>query len=74
MTTKFTSPVFRETLDSTVRDGKAQRNIIVGLEPGDVVSVRLKQTQKKVAITAQQLYFFAMRLEGERLLANKLNK
>ena len=74
MTTKFSKAAYRETDFVTVRDGGKSRPLIVGLEPGDVVSVRLKRVRKKVCITAAQLYQYAMRLEGERLLREKRSK
>lgn len=73
MTSKFTKPVYRET-QYAIRDGSIEREIIVGLEQGDVISVRLKRSRQKVGITAQQLYNYAMKLEGERLLREKRSK
>lgn len=72
MTTKFSNKaVFRETDDAPCRAAGAYRNVIVGLEPGDVISVRLKNTQQKLAVSAEWLYGQAIKKEGERLLALK---
>ena len=71
MTTKFSKAVFRETEDKPCRDVGKYREVIVGLEPGDVISVRLKGTQTKLQVTAEWLYGQAIKKEGERLLARK---
>lgn len=75
MTTKFgNKATFRETDDTLIRDGSRSVQVVVGLEPGDVISVRLKGTKQKLAVTASWLYGQAMKREGERLLYEKLNK
>ena len=71
MTTKFTKAVFRETEDQPHRAAGKYREVIVGLEPGDVISVRLKGTTQKLQVTASWLYSQAIKREGERLLAQK---
>lgn len=75
MATKFgTRATFRETDSAPVREGSKYREIVVGLEPGDVISVRLKSTQQKLLVSAEWLYGQAIKREGERLLANKRNR
>lgn len=71
MTTKFTSPVFRETVGACVNDRSKKRAIVVGLETGDVISVRLKGTTQRIVISAHSVYEYAMKLNGAQLLAQK---
>lgn len=72
MATKFSNKAtYRETDEACCRSVGAYRNVIVGLEPGDVISVRLKGTQQKLMVTAEWLYGQAIKKEGERLLAEK---
>ncbi len=66
MATNLTKPVYRET-QTAVRDRSKRRMLIAGLEPGDVISIRPKGTQKAYSVTVEWLYYQAVKLEGERI-------
>ncbi len=71
--TPLKSPVYRET-QTHVRDRSKRRLLIAGLEPGDVITVRLKGTRKAYAVSVETVYHLAARLEGERLRREKAAK
>lgn len=64
--TKLNKPIRRET-DTIVRDKSKRRVLIVGLEPGDVITVRPKGTRKSYSVSVESVYMFAARIEGERI-------
>lgn len=70
MTTKLNKPVHRET-STTVRDRSKRRVLIAGLLPGDLIQVRLKGCRKAYALTVEQVYYYAAKLEGEAALRAK---
>lgn len=73
MTTQLTKPVHRET-NTTVRDGSKRRLLIAGLLPADLIQLRLKGCRKSYTITVEQAYYYAAKLEGERLRREKIAK
>lgn len=72
MTTKFSKQVFRETDHIKIHDNGVKREIVVGLEAGDVISVRLKGTRHTFKVGAQTLYEYAGKLYGEQERRDKL--
>lgn len=78
MTTPLHKAVYRET-ETHVRDRSKRRLLIAGLEPGDVISIRLKGTRKVYAVNVETVYHLAARLAGEqqrreKAAARKLKK
>lgn len=70
MTTPLRKAIYRET-ETHVRDRSKRRLLIAGLEPGDVISIRLKGTRKVYAVNVETVYHLAARLEGQRQLLEK---
>lgn len=64
--TPLTKPVHRES-QTTVRDRSKRRVLIAGLLPGDVIQLRLKGCRKAFHITIEAAYYYAAKLEGERV-------
>lgn len=60
MTTKTHKAVFRETV-AMVRDrGRHMRPVVVGILPGDVISLRLKGTRFGCEIAVSSVWYEAM--------------
>jgi len=66
------SGVFRES--GALARYRGMRNIIVGIEPGDILTFRLKGTRKKYSIGISHAYHMAGVLEGERLRRERAAK
>jgi hypothetical protein len=70
MTTKLDRAVYRETRRTTIFSSK-ERAIICGLEPGDVITLRLKGERKKIEIAVATVFRFASQLDAERCKREK---
>ena len=71
MTTSFGKKVYRETEHATIRS-KSEKKIIVGLEPGDLISLRLKKERKPIYIAASTVFRIALSLEVARIKREKV--
>jgi hypothetical protein len=71
--TPIRKAIFRVT-DTMIRDGRKMRPIVVGVEPGDVLTFRLKGTRKTYMLPISACYHRAGVLEGERLRAERRAK
>lgn len=67
MTTPLSKPVYRET-----RRPFMGRTLIVGLEPGDLLSVRQKGTRKAYTLPVDHLYMMAVKHEVRAAAAAKI--
>jgi hypothetical protein len=68
--TPIRKAVYRVT-EARVRDRGKMREIVVGIEPGDVLSFRLKGTRKAYILPITVEYQRAGILEGERIRAER---
>lgn len=71
--TPLTKPVCRET-QTTVRDRSKRRILIASLEPGDVIGLRPKGCRKTFYLSVESAYFYAAKLEGERIRRERKGK
>jgi len=55
-----------------IRECGRQRTVIVGIEPGDVVTFRLKGTRRRYALPIDYGFMQAVRLEAERARREKI--
>ena len=62
MVMKLKSKVERET-DATVFERSQHRPVILSFEPPDLVGVRLKRTRRTYYLSAESLYYLAVRAE-----------
>lgn len=74
MTTKLLKPVFRECVDTTIREGSRHRALIAGLTPGDVITIRPKGTRRAELLPIAHCYHVAVRLRVANELAEKRAK
>ncbi len=65
MATKLTKNVKRETLAVKTMGKYRDRPIIVTLEPGDVLSFRIKGTRQEASVSLAHCYQLAQIVEGE---------
>lgn len=70
MATKFNRPVYRETEFAKIIS-KGARSIIVGLIPGDLIELRLKNERRRIVIAASTVYYHALALEVARIKREK---
>ena len=71
--TKLNKRVSRETR-TTVRNGSKPRMLVASLEPGDVIGLRLKGCRKTYYLAIETAFYYAGKLEGERLRREKKAK
>lgn len=60
--TKLSRAVERETTDRVFSAGQ-QRAVIIGLEPGNLVTVRLKGERRKLRLPAASIHSLALKAE-----------
>ena len=65
MAIKLTKNVRRETLAVTTRGKYRDRPIIVTLEPGDILSFRIKGTRQEASVSLAHCYQLAQIVECE---------
>lgn len=71
MTTKTARPVYRETFERVRDRGAKYREVIVGIMPGDVLSLRLKGTRYGCEIAIASVWTEAMRRKALALAAQR---
>lgn len=71
--TPLKTKVQRET-QTIVRDRSKRRILIASLEPGDVIGLRLKGCRKAFYLSIESAYYYAAKLEGERIRREKKAK
>ncbi len=74
MATKLTKNVKRETLGVKTRGKYRDRPIIVTLEPGDMLSFRIKGTQQEATVSLAHCYQLAQIVEGEMRYKQKVKE
>lgn len=69
MATKLDKAVFRVSY-TVVRDRSKRRELVVGLETGDIITFRMKGTRQSVSVPIHDVYWYAMK----KLAAHKLRE
>lgn len=72
--TPLRKPVYRVTTTTRIRERGKLREIVVGLEPGDVVTVRLKGTRTTYTLPVSAVFYRAATLEADRIRAERRAK
>lgn len=71
--TKLTKSVKRETLYTSVQHGKRRgRPVFVELQPGDILSFRIKGTRQRTDVSLMHCYNLAQIITTDRLYREKL--
>lgn len=52
---------------TAVRNGSKPRVLVASLEPGDVIGLRLKGCRKTYYLAVDTAFYYAAKLEGERI-------
>lgn len=68
--TNLNKKVARVT-STSVRNGSKARVLVASLEPGDVIGLRLKGCRKTYYLAIDSAFYYAAKLEGERLRREK---
>ncbi len=71
--TNLNKKVARVT-NTAVRNGSKPRVLVASLEPGDVIGLRLKGCRKTYYLAIDTAFYYAAKLEGERIRRERKGK
>lgn len=70
MATKLDKAVFRVSY-TVVRDRSKRRELVVGLEAGDIITFRMKGTRQSVSVPIHDVYWYAIKKQAAHNLREK---